>query len=56
MHHMHDQYKSSLAYVKHSYEQDPMITSCQKVVDSMKKLKVSAGVDLAVFGFVKAQE
>ena len=49
IHHMHNQYKSSLAYVKHSYEQDPTITFFQKVIDSMKKLKVSGGFDFGRF-------
>ena len=55
IHQMHKQYKSLLAYAKHSYEQDPMVTFFQKVINSMKRLKVSIRVDLAIFGFGKAK-
>ena len=42
---MHDQYKNLLPYVKCSYEQYPTVTLFQKVLDSMKMLKVSIEVD-----------
>ena len=49
IHHMHNQYNSTLAYVTCSYEQDPMVTFFQKVIDSMKRLKVLARVDFGNF-------
>ena len=49
VHHTYDQYKNSLAYVKHSYEQDPIVTFFQKVIDSMKRLQVLAGFDFGSF-------
>ena len=49
IHHMHSQYKNLQAYVKCSNEQDPMVIFFQQVIDSMKKLKVLARVDLGNF-------
>ena len=49
IHHMYNQYKNSLVYVKCSYEPDPMVIFFQKVINSMKKLKVSVGVDFGSF-------
>ena len=46
---MHNQYKSALAYVKRSYERDPTVTFFQKVIDAMKKLKVSTRDDFGSF-------
>ena len=46
---MHDQYKSLLTYVKHSYEYDPMDCFFQKVIDLMKKIKALARIDFGNF-------
>ena len=51
IHHVHNQYKSSLAYVNCSYEQNPMVIFFQKIIDSMKKLKVLIEVDFGNLGF-----
>ena len=49
IHHMYNQYKSSLAYIKCSYEHDPIINFFLKVINSMKNLKVSTWVDFEIF-------
>ena len=51
---MYNKFKSSLAYVKHSLNKILGLLF-QKVIDSMKKLKVSRGLILAVFKCGKAQ-
>ena len=49
IHHMHNQYKSLLAHIKLSYKQYPMVNFFQKVINSMKKLKVSREVDFGSY-------